>query len=249
MKNHLFLLVFGLCGLCPAQPLLISAGCVSPCNPDLGYLSDRAFTGGSVWNDPSEGTGIYATLRYGPSFAYDFNLPNGLYQITFGLLEPNVTTANKRRFSITAGTTSTGPLDLFTLAGLHVPYRPKLLVLVGNGTLHIQFTASIGNAVVSSIEITQPPILDVLPTDSVSCVLARLIDGTLRCLPLGTQLSVANGKLVISGPVIADFEKCSGVLGASDCTGLSYVALSDGTKIIGTAPPPGFELDARWAKQ
>ncbi len=123
------------------------------------YQADQYFTGGDVWNEASPGydppgTGALATLRYGPVFSYDVPLKNGFYLVTFHFSEPNKTGPRQRVFTVTANGIQSDPIDLFALAGFaKVPYQFGLFVLVGNGHLRMTFTASLGNAVVSAMDI------------------------------------------------------------------------------------------------
>lgn len=122
------------------------------------YAADQFFTGGQIWGPGvvgyvDLGPGPWQTLRFNPSFSYDVPLINGLYTVNLLLIEPNKTGPNQRRFTIAANNQSTPPIDLFAVAGLRKQYTTTLLALVGNGVLHIDFRATLGNAVVSAIEI------------------------------------------------------------------------------------------------
>ncbi len=125
------------------------------------YQADQYFSGGAIWNEASPGydppgTGALATLRYGPVFSYDIPVHSGFYLVTFHMSEPNKTGPGQRLFTITANGVQSDPLDVFALAGgAKIPYSLSLLTMVGNGHLRITFAASLGNAMVSAMEITQ----------------------------------------------------------------------------------------------
>jgi Malectin domain len=151
------LLVMLFCSALGAQSLFLNAaGPAIPADlttPAPAYQADQYFTGGVVWTDPAMGPGIWSTLRYAPSFSYDIPMTNGFYTVTFRLLEPNKTAVGQRIFTITANGVHSDPIDIFAMAGANAPTYINLLVLVGNGHLRIDFAASVGNAVVSAMEI------------------------------------------------------------------------------------------------
>jgi len=130
-----------------AQPITIQAG--SP--------SDQYFTGGvGAWAVPLPAP--LAFLRYGTSFSYAIPLPNGLYNISVVMIEPNKTGPLQRIFNVSANGQASAPLDLFQLTGgVNVAYTLPMMALVGAGFLRLQFTAAVGNAVVSEITVTQAP--------------------------------------------------------------------------------------------
>jgi len=127
---------------------------------DAGGTTDANYTGGLVWN-PTVAGYVYLgaipweDLRYGQSFSYSIPEPNGLYMVELWLMEPNKTAAGQRIFTVSANGSSSAPLDLFKLAGLRTRYLVKLFTAVNNGVLRLDFRASVGNAVVSNIVVTQ----------------------------------------------------------------------------------------------
>jgi hypothetical protein len=126
-----------------------------PNAPIPGYLADQFFSGGVAWTDPTMGPGIWGTLRYGPEFTYDIQVPNGLYTIKFDLLEPNQTAPGKRVFTIAANGIVSDPIDLFAMTGaVNKQTSISLMASVGNGHMVIKFNATAGNAVVSAIELS-----------------------------------------------------------------------------------------------
>lgn len=134
-----FLPLFFFSALGVAQTLSIASG----------SLTDQYFAGGVSYTNAD-----LTTLRYAPAFGYAIPLMNGLYRVTLHFEEPNQVAANKRLFSVTANGQQTEPLDLFALAGGTLKsYSRNLLVLVGAGWLRVQFTATLGNAVISGIDV------------------------------------------------------------------------------------------------
>lgn len=114
-----------------------------------GSPGDQYFVGGVSYTNAD-----LTTLRYAPSFAYSIPLTNGLYRVTLRFEEPNAIAAGKRLFSVAANGQATESLDLFKLAGGALKgYSRNLLVLVGAGTLKIQFQATLGNAVITGIDV------------------------------------------------------------------------------------------------
>lgn len=135
--------------------------------PAVGnYVADFGCSG-TLWgpaNDPNMGnqSGVYQTLRYGPAFTASYVTSNGFYIVNLLFLEPNKTGPGQRRFTIMVNGLLTQVIDLFALAGLMVPYTLTVPAIVTNGNLSMQFTATVGNAVLSGIEI-QPQAESGLP--------------------------------------------------------------------------------------
>jgi hypothetical protein len=156
-----------------AQPITIQAG--SP--------TDQYFTGGvGAWAVPLPAP--LAFLRYGTSFSYAIPLANGMYNIAVTVVEPNKTAAGQRLFTVIANGQASAPLDVFALAGAdNVAYTLPLQALVGAGMLRLQFTASLGNAIVSEIAVT-PVVAGLACTPPAAGVTlyAQLPDGS--CLPI-----------------------------------------------------------------
>lgn len=142
------------------QTIYLNAG--GPAMPSImapSYQADQYFSGGTIWDQSSPGydppgTAALETLRYGPVFSYDVPRQNGFYAVTFHMSEPNKTGPKQRIFTITANGIQSDPIDIFALAGFaKMPYAVSLFVMVGNGHLRINFVASVGNALVSAIDI------------------------------------------------------------------------------------------------
>lgn len=137
----------------------MSAQWINCGGPAVGPFGADQFFSGSTFTyvDQTLGSSEWIDMRYGLSFIYDIPIAvNGIYTIVFELVEPNKTGPNQRIFHIAANGVDSGPLDLFALAGgAKKQYTLFMLVLVGNRTLHIQFSGQGGqNAVVSAITVT-----------------------------------------------------------------------------------------------
>jgi hypothetical protein len=153
MRNapRLFLLALALPAF--SQPIVIQCG--SP--------TDQYFVGGvGAWKMPLAPP--LAFLRYGtPNMSYVFTLPNGIYNVTLVMAEPNKTAANQRVFTVAANGQTSAPLDLFALTGGdNIPYTLQLNGVVvagqaGAGLLKLPFAATAGNAVASLIMISPAP--------------------------------------------------------------------------------------------
>lgn len=123
-----------------------------------GFVADTGFSGGILWTHTSAGyvelgPGVWHDLRFDPAFSYTIPLVNGSYKVLFYLMEPNKTGTGQRRFTITINGQVSPVFDLFQLAGLRQQYKYSMGAFVGNGVLRIDFRATVGNAVVSAIEI------------------------------------------------------------------------------------------------
>jgi hypothetical protein len=128
--------------------------------------ADSSFTGGLAWTTAAAPaiTGLpvpYNRLRYGASFSYSFALaPATTYTVTLKLVEPRAAqTAGQRVFSVSInGAVVLPSLDLFAVAGALVPKDYTFpVVTTASGVVAIIFSASVGNAVISGIQIDGPP--------------------------------------------------------------------------------------------
>lgn len=157
MRNVLIALLLA-CAIDRAQSISNSAVTVNCGGPAAGfYDADQFFSGSSaVYSDPSLGAAEWVDMRYGLSFSYDVPMANGIYTVTLELVEPNATGVGQRVFGITANGVASGPIDLFKITGgAKIQYMVTLPFLVGNGSLHLQFTGTGGkNAVVSAFAIS-----------------------------------------------------------------------------------------------
>src|SRR5579862_38026 len=132
---------------------------------NAGGSNDSGFSGvTTAYTIPSTS----ATMRYGQSFAYDIPIPTSCwYTVLLQFVEPTVTAAGQRIFSVTANDQPIiQNLDLVASAGLLTPLSRASLVYVAGKTLHLAFVASTRNAVISTITIAPnlqlpPPLVQV----------------------------------------------------------------------------------------
>lgn len=205
-----------------AQSLYINAGGPStiPVDPNTSpaFLADQNFSGGVAWDDPTEGSGIWETMRYGPQFSYDLHISNGFYTVKFDLLEPNKTAVNQRVFTIMANGIQSDPIDIFAMTeAVNAQTSVTLLAMVGNGHLRINFQASIGNALVNAIEVTPSTIFAGVQTVKVQL---------FTCDPPLSLTTCTNPVFQTGPPAAMQWFKCS-----SPCQGINLVhlKLADGT--------------------
>jgi hypothetical protein len=231
MLIRMRLIPFLIAGLCSAQTLLINAG--GPAS--AMYLADQGFSGGFAYGPASQAdpgwkaqAGIYATLRYGAAFSYDFVVPNGSCTVKLDLIEnrPAVSAlgvpaaaTGARVFAVAINGVSSGPIDIFAAAGAQTPYSPApVKVPITTGHLHLDFKASVGNASISGIE--------------ASCT------GPIISLMKCTKPSVASSSITNPDGTITK------TLG-SDCSGMYFVDLlsPSGTELVLLAMPAPMPLD------
>ncbi len=175
---------------------------------DAGSASENSCTG-AKWGSAQQSSMGSQTIRYGPTVNCDiFPISNGTYSVTLRFREnrgatPEVDWLGRpvaaagpglRVFTATVNGVSTGPFDLFMLAGPQKPYSaPPLTVQVIDGHLRSSFVAIAGNASVSGIDRIPaptpppPPSITGVPCDSLRpakgiAMVVNLPDGT--CLPI-----------------------------------------------------------------
>ncbi len=148
MRITLLTAAFCLTGWAQPQPTITIAA---------GSPTDQYFVGGvGAWAMPLPAP--LSFLRYGTSFKYDIPLPRGMYSIDVTVVEPNKTGPNQRLLTITANGQTTSKIDVFAATGgINVPLNVPMMALVGAGWLHLQFTAVLGNAIVSEIVVRPYP--------------------------------------------------------------------------------------------
>jgi len=118
-----------------------------------GYKAD-VVCGGRVWTDATIGPGMWTTLKYDPKFSCDIPMANGYYEIRLKLVEPNKTGSGQRKFRIAVNGLSSDLLDLFVLGGGVKKWWDLMMpVLVTDGHVRIVLTGTVGNAVLSGIEL------------------------------------------------------------------------------------------------
>lgn len=236
---------------CAYAQLTIQAG--SPSDVFHTPTAVCVWSGATSLNPPcvTQFKDAVGTLFYAAAPAvltYTLPAPAGTCDVAITAYEPNKTAAGQRVFSVSAQGQASGPIDLFTLAGLGKPYTLlRAGVPVMNGTIAVQFVPMVGNPVVQTLALQncQPPV--VAPPSTLPITIAP--DGTI----------VLTGNLFVTGGIFSGANvqnavwRCTGATGpASDCTGLYFIqiALQDGTvlKVIGSAPAdPTFTITPQWA--
>jgi Malectin domain len=136
------------------------------------WQADAYYTGGARWGaaNQADSGGLplptlpYSTLRYssGAAFGYVIALPptTAGYRVVLKFVEPNKSAAGQRVFSVAAnGVPVISSLDLFAVAGLLKPWDASFTVAAPDGRISLTFAPSVGNAVVSAIQVddVSPP--------------------------------------------------------------------------------------------
>jgi len=94
-------------------------------------------------------------MRFGSSFRYDVPvLSSGPYFVQLIFKEPNKTAAGQRVFTVDINGQTSPPIDVFAAAGINTAYTLPAWAWATWPMLHIQFTATTGNAIVSEIRIS-----------------------------------------------------------------------------------------------
>lgn len=99
----------------------------------------------------------YVNLRYAQSFSYTLQVAPGYYIVTLAFIEPNKTAVGQRLFNVLInGQQALSSFDVFQASGGALkPIQKAFPVVAASGTIQIQFTALVGNAIVSGVELDQ----------------------------------------------------------------------------------------------
>lgn len=102
-------------------------------------------------------TALYQDERFGESFQYSFSVPNGTYSVALKFAELYFSAAGQRVFNVAIDDHQVlSNLDIFAVTGgQYRAFRPSFSATVTNGQIVIQFSASVNNAKIDAIEITQ----------------------------------------------------------------------------------------------
>lgn len=148
---------------------LIKLACGGPGGAD--WSPDSIYNpGGSVQAVAGNQSIPYNNLRYalsGASLKYLFPLAPGVYFITLHFIESRATqTPGKRIFSVAINGSAVLPdLDLFVAAGGSlIPKSYTMSVTSAAGPITMVLTSSVGNSVISGIEIATPVVAPPPPT-------------------------------------------------------------------------------------
>ncbi len=130
------------------------------------------YVGGDISSttDPIDNTlddPLYQKYRYSDnSFSYQFDLPNGLYEITLLFIEPWWTEAGQRVFDVSIeGTLVLDDLDIYAEVGHDFATSKRFTATISDGQLNIDFTPEVGYPVVMAIEILGNTTITVLSPD------------------------------------------------------------------------------------
>jgi hypothetical protein len=234
------------------------------------WQADTGFTGGARWDSSNQASMAalappYNTLRYsaypaGAPFSYVIaTLPPtttaGHYTVTLRFVEPNKTAVGQRVFSVSAnGTPLVTNLDLFAVApipGALTPYTVSFPVVITGSSLQLVFTPSVGNAVISGIQVDDDTVAPSVPTyvtglesaapicpaTGLTFFYATDTDHLFRCWAGGEWKVVGD---VRNAPV-ASLRECSGSGPGWNCAGLLWatIPMQDGSlvQLMGAAMP------------
>ena len=107
---------------------------------------------------------LYVDSRVGTSFNYALPMPNGQYEVLLRFVEPRLAAAGLRVFDVEVeGALEVDDLDVFATVGRWAAFDVPVAVTIDDGVLDLQFTASVGNALISAIGIRTVPIVDITP--------------------------------------------------------------------------------------
>jgi malectin (di-glucose binding ER protein) len=121
--------------------------------PTFDDSSWSAVTLPHTWNniDGQKGGSYYRGISW-YHFTYNLPLVNGTYTLYLHFAETYWSAAGKRVFSVSAnGTTILSNLDIYSQAGKDAALQKQFTVSVSNGTLALNFTASVDNAIIGAI--------------------------------------------------------------------------------------------------
>lgn len=212
---------------------LLRIACGGPGGVDAAgnvWQSDAPFaSGGASWNTSDAagkpfGPVPYNHLRYsanpaGSPFTLALYVAPGSYSLTLKFMEPNKTGPNQRAFSVSInGSAVIGGLDLWATAGLLKAADYAFPVVVpSDGLITIALSASVGNAVLSGIQIdgaaAPRSVIDVFRTGhqqafTLTNTPARdgrvwvFLNGLLQLA--GEDYTISGASLTFTGQVIGD---------------------------------------------
>ncbi len=157
-------LAFGTTG---AEIVMNSAGVIFDGPGREDYSAEYGATGGVRGElvGPVAGTsqdGLYHTFRAGTQFGYAFELPNGAYDVIIHTWDPVQTQPGARLFDVIAeGVVIADDLDIVAEVGNSAAFVSQpMRVNVVDGELNLDFTASVGQAVLCATEVRSVPVLN-----------------------------------------------------------------------------------------
>lgn len=139
------------------------------------WKADAGFTGGEARPDVYDvartaDDAVYGSRRFGPSFGYSIPVASaGTYRVTLLFAEPVFTATGKRVFDVSAeGTRRIAGLDLFAAGGSKGAVTRTFDAAVADGTLNLQFTGVVENAIVSGIAVERAAQVPAAPSGLVA---------------------------------------------------------------------------------
>ena len=157
------------------------------------WQADAFFTDGQTKSGVYDvaGTGddaVFAPRRFGPAFNYAIPIASaGTYRVTLLMAEPWFTGRGQRIFNVAAeGATRLANFDLMTAAATKTAVKRSFDVPVTDGTLNLDFTGVVENALVSGIAVERAAQVPTAPGGlAATAVSASRID--LRWTDLSTE--------------------------------------------------------------
>ncbi|QBG46568.1 hypothetical protein EGM51_03835 [Verrucomicrobia bacterium S94] len=123
------------------------------------YIADTYYSGGSTGTDSTSGfsgteeDALYTNERYAADFSYNIPVADGDYTVTLHMAENWFEVTNGRVFSVDIeGENVISNLDLFAEAGRAVIHDQIFSTTVNDGSLDIDFYASVNNAKINAIK-------------------------------------------------------------------------------------------------
>lgn len=151
-------------GAVVAPTVRVNSGGPAWVAPDgVQWLADTGFSGGRTGSVTASISGtttprLYQSARVG-TFAYQFALPDGTYQVTLKFAELWASAAGRRKFAVDLnGVRVLNNFDIFAAAGGR--YRAidrSFAASVAGGKLLIRLTGQVGNALINAIEVVAAP--------------------------------------------------------------------------------------------
>lgn len=151
-------------GAVVAPTVRVNSGGPAWVAPDgVQWAADAGFSGGRTGSVTASISGtttpkLYQSARVG-TFAYQFALPDGTYQVTLKFAELWANGANKRKFAVDLnGRRVLDNFDIFAVSGGRYKATDRSFsTTVTGGRLLIAFTGQVGNALICAIEAVAAP--------------------------------------------------------------------------------------------
>jgi hypothetical protein len=135
---------------------------------DNGFIGGYTFaTAANIQNTTT--AALYQTVRFGSSFSYQFNVPNGSYTVTLKFAEPYFATAGSRKFNVAInGSQVLSNFDVAAQAGAGFTAVDKSFpITVASGSVSITFGSIVDYAIINAIQIAPPAATAPPPTSAI----------------------------------------------------------------------------------